>query len=114
VPILSVWVLRGHGEVKEGGFFDKARARYAKALHGVMRVRWLLVVAYLAVAGLLIWAIGTHIGTEIFPRVDVGQLQLRLRAATGWRRFPGCAICSLARRSIIRPWTWCSTANARV
>jgi len=85
VPILSVWVLHGHSEVKEGRHIEDIRERYSKVLHGVMRAPWLLVGAYVAVAGLLIWLIGTHIGTEIFPQVDAGQLQLRLRAPTGTR-----------------------------
>jgi multidrug efflux pump subunit AcrB len=37
----------------------------------------------LALAGVVIGVVGRRLGTEIFPRVDAGQLQLRLRAPTG-------------------------------
>src|SRR5947209_830722 len=39
----------------------------------------------LAAAGLLIWLVGGQVGQEIFPTVDAGQVQLRLRAPTGTR-----------------------------
>lgn len=48
-------------------------------------MRWLLVPVYLAAAGVLIWLVGGRIGQEIFPTVDAGQFQLRLRAPTGTR-----------------------------
>ena len=41
--------------------------------------------AYVVAAGLIIWLVGGHLGTEIFPKVDAGQFQLRLRAPTGTR-----------------------------
>jgi multidrug efflux pump subunit AcrB len=44
-----------------------------------------LVPAYLACAGLLLWLVGGRVGREIFPTVDAGQFQLRLRAPTGTR-----------------------------
>jgi len=85
VPILSVWVLRGHGHIRESVFFDRLRNGYAEFLRGVMRIRWLAVGAYLVTAGLVIWLVGSRLGTEIFPQVDAGQLQLRLRAPAGTR-----------------------------
>ncbi len=41
--------------------------------------------AYLAAAAVLIWLAGGRLGWEIFPSVDSGQFQLRLRAADGTR-----------------------------
>jgi multidrug efflux pump subunit AcrB len=118
VPVLSVWILRGHvaqtsksavsrisksadaasapraadlevGDTAgletcatSGGF-----ARFQNAYKGVAQksvsLRWLVVGAYLVAAGLVIVFVGRQLGTEIFPRVDAGQLQLRLRAPTG-------------------------------
>jgi multidrug efflux pump subunit AcrB len=88
VPILSVWVLRGHEKTVagqspgEGGF-----ARFQRGYGGLARRlvgwRWLVVAAYLAVTGVIILLIGRGLGTEIFPRVEVGQLQVRLRAPAG-------------------------------
>jgi len=48
-------------------------------------MRWLVVGAYVVASGLVIVFVGRQLGTEIFPRVDAGQLQLRLRAPTGTR-----------------------------
>src|SRR5881296_187545 len=88
VPILSVWVLRGHEQAAEGqpkveGQFAKFQRRYAGLAQKVVRVRWLVVSAYLAAAVVVIVFTGQRLGTEIFPKVDAGQLQLRLRAPTG-------------------------------
>src|SRR2546422_1388614 len=90
VPILSVWVLRGHEQAAEGqpkaeGQFARFQKRYAALAQRVVRVRWLVVVAYLLVAAVMIVFIGRQLGNEIFPKVDAGQLQLRLRAPTGTR-----------------------------
>lgn len=86
VPVLSVWFLRGHeesarGTPKEGisGF----ERRYAAALGKVVRFRWVVLVAYFALAAVGLWLIGRRLGTEIFPRIDAGQLQVRLRAPAG-------------------------------
>ncbi len=38
-----------------------------------------------AAVGLVIWLVGGQLGTEIFPTVDAGQFQLRLRAPDGTR-----------------------------
>jgi multidrug efflux pump subunit AcrB len=89
VPVLSVWLLRHYHQppAEAAGWFSFARLRerYAGALSGVLRVRWILVPAYLAGAVLVVWLVGGLLGREIFPTVDAGQFQLRLRAATGTR-----------------------------
>src|SRR6266496_1036054 len=88
VPILSVWVLRGHEKAAASqpiveGQFARFQKRYAALAQRVVGLRWLVVGAYLALAAILIVFIGRRLGTEIFPRVDAGQLQVRLRAPTG-------------------------------
>ncbi len=50
-----------------------------------MDLRWLLVGGYVVAAGLVIWLASFWLGTDVFPRVDSGQFQLRLRAADGTR-----------------------------
>jgi multidrug efflux pump subunit AcrB len=89
VPVLSVWLLRHHRPPPEAArgrlSFARWRDGYAGLLHRAMRGRWLLAPAYLAAAGLVIWLVGGQLGREIFPKVDAGQFQLRLRAPTGTR-----------------------------
>ncbi|MBB5037551.1 efflux RND transporter permease subunit [Prosthecobacter dejongeii] len=83
VPILSIW---WHSEPK-----NRAEPKPA----GVSALRWLflpsittrhiLVPAYLGGVIFAISVIVPFLGTEIFPQIDAGQIQLRLRAPTATR-----------------------------
>lgn len=83
VPVLSIW---WHRE-------PKAHAESKPANESALRwlflpsltTRHILVPAYLIGVGLAISAIVPFLGTEIFPQIDAGQLQLRLRAPTATR-----------------------------
>jgi multidrug efflux pump subunit AcrB len=87
VPVLSIWLLRRqsqHENPRHGRFsFAAFAAGYAAVLRGVLRFRWVVTIGYLALAGLVIVLGGSHLGREIFPSVDAGQFQLRLRAPEG-------------------------------
>ncbi len=89
VPVMSVWLLRHvhpvHPDAAGAFSFARFRTVYEGALRGLMRLRGLLIAGYVVAAGLLIWLVGGSLGTDIFPRVDSGQFQLRLRAADGTR-----------------------------
>jgi multidrug efflux pump subunit AcrB len=97
VPILSVWLLRGHAAAGNGaphagpgptpaaGRFARFQRAYARTVEGAVRVPWLTVAGYAAATVLAIELVGGRLGTEIFPTVDTGQLQVRLRAPTGTR-----------------------------
>jgi len=50
-----------------------------------MRRRRIVVLSYLIISGAIIFVVGSSLGTEIFPSVDTGQLQLHLRAPAGTR-----------------------------
>src|SRR5262249_25166594 len=84
VPVMSVWLLRHHeGAASEApGFFSRLRDRYGKFLAAVTGWRWLLAPGYLAGAAVLIGLCALLLGTEIFPTVDAGQFQMRLKAPT--------------------------------
>src|SRR5262249_1381967 len=49
------------------------------------RLRWIVVPAYIVTAAALLAILLPRVGTEIFPRIDTRQLQVRLRAPTGTR-----------------------------
>lgn len=86
VPILSVWLLRGHEEGakdKPEARFSRFQRRYAGFVQRVVRLRWAVLGVYLVLAALVIVFVGLNLGTEIFPRVDLGQLQVRMRAPAG-------------------------------
>ncbi|MBI1875096.1 MAG: efflux RND transporter permease subunit [Acidobacteria bacterium] len=84
VPVLSTWMIRA-GHHDEAGFFDKLRSWYRHGLESVLRVRWAMVAGYLVATGALIYILLPRLGTEIFPKVETHQIQLRLRAPTGTR-----------------------------
>src|SRR6516162_2693631 len=59
---------------------------YAWLLRGVVRLRWVLVALYLILPFALVgwWWVGhPGLGIEIFPKLDSGQFQLRVRAPDG-------------------------------
>lgn len=89
VPVLSVWLLR-HARRPEGrpprrSLFERARDAYGRGLGWVVRLRWLVVPAYLALTGFVVYDVGGRLGLEIFPRVDAGRFQLRIKAPAGTR-----------------------------
>jgi multidrug efflux pump subunit AcrB len=83
VPVLMVWMPR----ISEGSFSGSRwslwQGRYAGALERLERRRGLLIFGYLCGTIAVIAGIGGLLGTEIFPRVEARELQLRLRAAPG-------------------------------
>ena len=87
MPVLSIWMLRNPSthHTPQETFFDRLRARYDWFLRVIMRRRRIVVLSYLIVSGAIIFVVGSSLGTEIFPSVDAGQLQLHLRAPAGTR-----------------------------
>jgi multidrug efflux pump subunit AcrB len=84
VPVMATWMLKaGHGH--EPRFVERLRTSYRVRLESALRLRWLVIGAYVAVTGLVILILLPRIGTEIFPQVESRQIQLRLRAPTGTR-----------------------------
>ena len=88
VPILSVWLLRGH-ERSVGQSaptqtpFAAFQGGYAGVMRRVMAWRALVVAAYFVLSVLVILVVGRRLGSEIFPRIETGQFQVRLRAPAG-------------------------------
>ena len=96
VPVMSVWLLRkfepSHGEPapvsgrRPAWSFERFQQRHTWLLDWLAPRRWIVLGAYLMLTGVFVaWWFTGHagVGTEIFPRVDAGQFQLRLRAPTG-------------------------------
>src|SRR6185436_5213402 len=58
VPVLSIWLLRGHAsEVHEASFFSKLQKAYAKMLGHAVALRWAVLPVYLIVAVVVIWLV---------------------------------------------------------
>src|SRR5213594_157209 len=84
VPVLSTWMLK-EGHSREAGFFEKLRSRYRDRLELALRLRWIVVGGYVVATVAVILILFPWIGTEIFPKVETKQIQLRLSAPTGTR-----------------------------
>ena len=87
VPILCVALLKhhgghGHGDAKPG-LFDRFLKVYGKVVGWFVRLRWVVVPAYLGACALVLWQLGLQVGTELFPQVDSGQFVLRFRPPPG-------------------------------
>jgi multidrug efflux pump subunit AcrB len=86
VPVLATWLLREkHADDHGQSFLHKVQDQYQRLIERVLRFRWPALAGYALVTLLGIFIIGRSLGTDIFPSVDTGQFQLRLRAPTGTR-----------------------------
>ncbi|MCB1130342.1 MAG: efflux RND transporter permease subunit [Verrucomicrobiae bacterium] len=84
VPILSVWLLRGHaGEIHDPAATGRLQNAFAPLARAAVASRWVLVPIYLAVTVGTVALIGPRLGREIFPQTDTGQFALRFRAPAG-------------------------------
>src|SRR5215470_14905325 len=88
VPLLSVWLLGGreHSTAQwktNESSFARIQGAYAGLLQQLAPWRKALIAVYLAGALAVIVFVGERLGVEIFPQVDAGQLQVRLRAPAG-------------------------------
>jgi multidrug efflux pump subunit AcrB len=87
VPVLSTWLLRHRGlrGGGQGAVFSRVHGAYARVVSMAVRFRWVFLPAYLVLAAVVIVGVGRDLGLEIFPKVDAGRFQLRMRAPTGTR-----------------------------
>ena len=83
VPVLMVWMARAYEGARSSSQWGLWQDRYAVALRKLERRHAFLIVVYLCGTIAIIAGIGRLLGTEIFPRSESPELQLRLRAAPG-------------------------------
>lgn len=83
VPILSIWWHKEPRQSSQSGQSSPSPLRYL--FLPSITTRHILVPAYLAGTIFAITLFLPFLGTEIFPQIDAGQLQLRLRAPTATR-----------------------------
>ena len=84
VPVLCVALLRHmeHGD-ENAGLFGRLLYVYGKSVSWLVRLRWVVVPAYLGACALVLWQLGLQVGTELFPQVDSGRFVLRFRPPPG-------------------------------
>jgi multidrug efflux pump subunit AcrB len=94
VPVLCVWLLKQHSHQADHAHtapptrfsFERLKANYGHLLReGVLRRRWVLLPSYLLLTLAIVLVLGPRCGTEIFPNVDSGQFQIRVKAPIGTR-----------------------------
>lgn len=96
VPVMSVWLLKSVERAassveREDTTLSRSTLHAPRStllgstLQTLVTARWLVVPVYTVAAVALILLAGLPLGTEIFPQVDAGQFQMRLRAPTGTR-----------------------------
>lgn len=85
VPVLCSWFVREQQGEKKHGTFEKMQAWYGNSLHKFLSLKLLVLGAYIVVIALTCLSFYPLLGRELFPLVDTGQFQLRLRAPTGTR-----------------------------
>ncbi|VTR97324.1 efflux RND transporter permease subunit [Tuwongella immobilis] len=81
VPVLSVWLLRNRHSTST----HESRGIPLPGLGLLLQLRWLVIPLYLTGAIGIVVFLGPQLGQEIFPQVDSGQFQFRLRAPVGTR-----------------------------
>jgi multidrug efflux pump subunit AcrB len=84
VPVMAAWTLKTPAHTKDGGY-ERMRRGYEWTLQRVLALRVVAVPLYLLVTLGFIALVVPRMGTEIFPAVDTGQFQIRMRAPTGTR-----------------------------
>ncbi|MEZ5042138.1 MAG: efflux RND transporter permease subunit [Saprospiraceae bacterium] len=85
VPILSNWFLKDHVSQKKDGKFQWFRNRMTGYVKNITDKRGWAIGFYLVVMFAMLSTLWQSTGTEIFPRINSGQLQVRLRLPDGTR-----------------------------
>ncbi len=85
VPVFSVWLIRHRAEepAAKRGFIERILPSFQRLVYETIRLRWIIVPAYLIACGVLLWVVGRQVGTELFPQVDSGQFVIRFRSPPG-------------------------------
>ncbi|BDD03559.1 efflux RND transporter permease subunit [Aureibacter tunicatorum] len=86
VPVLAIWLLKQFDPSKhESDKFERFKSKYLSLLKSLKRNSKSSIIAYFSVSLLILGVSAFIIGLDIFPKVDAGQTQVRLRLATGTR-----------------------------
>lgn len=90
VPVLSVWAFRARHRARSGtegdpGFFGRLVRGYRARVEPLVRRRGAVLIGYLVICAAVFVLLVPRLGTDIFPRVEAGQMQMRLRLPAGTR-----------------------------
>ena len=63
--------------------FARVQAAFGAVVGWLVRLRWLVVPAYVVLCAAVLGVLGPRLGTELFPQVDSGEFVIRFRAPPG-------------------------------
>jgi multidrug efflux pump subunit AcrB len=87
VPVLAALLFRNVNVARVSstpGFFARVQAWFGRVSGHIVRGRLAVVALYL-LGSAAVLTTASRLGTELFPRVDAGQMQVRIRAPAGTR-----------------------------
>ncbi|HEX5023902.1 MAG TPA: efflux RND transporter permease subunit, partial [Agriterribacter sp.] len=89
VPVVSNWIMKHHLSEKEksseDSFFNRIKSRYVRSGERIKTGDGLITILFVAASVGLVALLFSFTGTELFPKTDSGQTQIRLRLPTGTR-----------------------------
>jgi multidrug efflux pump subunit AcrB len=85
VPVLATSVLQQTQRRQSDRVLGWLHTQHERVMRTVISWRWAVVAVYVVVTVVGVLWLSPRLGTDLFPSVDTGQFQLRLRAATGTR-----------------------------
>lgn len=87
VPVIANWLFRDHlpDRAKEGPRMARFKERHERFLNRLLGIRGIFISVYSILSIFLAILAFNFIGKELFPRVDAGQFQVRLRLPEGTR-----------------------------
>jgi multidrug efflux pump subunit AcrB len=87
VPVTANWLFKDHlaESAKEGKRMTKFKERHELLIHRLSPARNVFIPVYLILSIVLAGILFFTIGKELFPKVDAGQFQVRLRLPEGSR-----------------------------
>lgn len=85
VPVAANWILKDNIKVTGNPKFESFKLAYKDWIQQISGKSGIITPFFILISFALLIALFSIIGTEIFPQVDAGQAQLRLRLPTGTR-----------------------------
>lgn len=86
VPVMAVYLIKHkHEEAEKEGFFTRLKSAHANLVSKLMKMRAVVIPAYLICFCCLSVVLFLQIGRELFPDADTDEFRVRMRCQTGTR-----------------------------
>jgi multidrug efflux pump subunit AcrB len=88
VPVMANWIMKHKTHKRDEekiSRFDRVRNRFMRFMDRMLPYRKPIVVGYLFITCAAAFLLLTHIGTDVLPKVNGSQFQVRIRAPEGTR-----------------------------